>query len=148
MEDCPHRGPRQSSGLHLCALLGGGGAYSCETCAAVHWVDGRPPARLGLSPPTIERPGLLAQFKSALTAFRRYVADGGRLLDPDAKAARLAVCSGCSDRRTRLRRFDQCQACGCVLTFKAAIPAEACPRGLWPGDPPPGTTPQPCGGCG
>ena len=91
----------------------------CDSCPKTPF-PGDAPARP--SPPPLP-----ARVWSAMSAAARFALGGFRVLSADEQAARAAVCEGCPNRKG-----DQCTACGCVLSIKTWMPAEHCPRDLWP----------------
>lgn len=42
---------------------------------------------------------------------------------------RTKICHGCSFYNPH---FDQCKVCTCVISFKAQLATEKCPKGKWP----------------
>lgn len=75
------------------------------------------------------QPTLLQMARSATAAAFSFVTSGGKLLPRETRDARLATCRGCP-----ALAGSQCTDCGCIVAIKAWLPAEKCPRRLWPSD--------------
>lgn len=76
-------------------------------------------------------PSLFRQAGNLAVAAAKHLATGGKLVSPEVKAARLAVCAGCEfyDPEPKKCRHS---SCGCYLDTKANWSSEDCPLGKWP----------------
>lgn len=73
-------------------------------------------------------PGLLERGASLGVAIMRHIQTGGRKVDRDTFARRMATCGNCPffipDKAT-------CEKCGCPLSRKALWAESECPDGRW-----------------
>lgn len=148
------------TGIAECAILkrhgidkiSGPGSNGCLCCDCMkNWASGSPPSSVeensvllmisgtAPSPPSLT---LSRKVKSAVSAFRRFVSSGGKVLDKSSAESRFWECRKCRELGSAFGR-SVCNACGCFLAVKIRLPDEHCPLGKWPGDPP-----VPSGGCG
>lgn len=128
--------------------------HPCDPCRR-EWIDGRPPTDITptlakiVSPPRpvstalIGRPlTRIEKIRNAAKAYWKFWRSGKALLPASGQIARRALCHGCDQRRAH-KRFELCGKCECLLYFKAQLPDEHCPLGLWENGPPPAGC---CGG--
>ncbi len=74
-----------------------------------------------------EKPSLGDKVGTLAKAMGRFVADGAKTVSENDYTARLTVCYGCD-----LLNGKTCSACGCLVTLKAKMRLEDCPKGKWP----------------
>jgi hypothetical protein len=73
-------------------------------------------------------PSVIARAVSATRAAVGFVASGLKVVSPEDRQQRLAICRACD-------RYDaasgQCLACGCAVRIKAAMALQQCPLKKW-----------------
>lgn len=52
------------------------------------------------------------------------------IIEKQAEDNRRAICAVCSEKK-EVAGFDECGACGCILTLKAKFKFAACPLNKW-----------------
>jgi hypothetical protein len=86
----------------------------------IEQAGGRPSGKVGAYP------RLANQIGSALSAAVDFASSGGKTVDSDERARRLAICQLCD-------HYDsgRCRKCGCFMNLKARIATAKCPVDKW-----------------